>query len=265
MKFSFPRTRSVFVLSATLALSLSSAASAATQYVPATGSSQVVNKSDADAKDPFSGGAEINADLTNGNVKIQTIGGAADVTLRTMPLTTKAKIGYLRNKTDDRERARTIYGNLRTGLNLANAVDYFAQGNYFQNKFSGVLNQYEVDTGLGFYPINTETVSFHVEGGLGYLSEDLTFPRKNSFLLIRPGAGLTLKLSDVADLNLDGSFIHSFRNNDDWRIMATGGLTSKITQFLSLKLSHNITKRNVAVPTFVKTDNATLASLVLKF
>src|SRR6476661_9241098 len=78
---------------------------------------------DGNKEGAFDGGAEVNLNLSNGNVDIRTIGGALDAGLRTDRFTTRARASYLNNKTEGAERARQIMGNLRTGTNLANNID----------------------------------------------------------------------------------------------------------------------------------------------
>ena len=226
------------------------------------------NSSSSTTTSPWSGGAEVSFNDTSGNVHIQTLGAAGRVTLRSEPLTTSLKAGFLRNSTEHVERLRNLFGNLRTGMNLANNIDVFAQGNYLQNRFSGIDRQWLGTVGLGIYAWNAEASHLRFEGGFGYMNEGYIPPtdaNRASFLVGTAGANLGFKLSEVADFENDLLFIENFKTSKDWRVQNIASLSSAITSFMSLKVSYNLTKRNRAVTGFEGFDSATSGALVFKF
>jgi putative salt-induced outer membrane protein YdiY len=213
----------------------------------------------------FDGGAELNFSHTTGNTKIQQIGASGAVDVRGGAFTTRLKSSYLRNSVDDIARAETFTNKLRTGANVANNLDFFAEGNFLRNTFSGINQEWLVDAGLGLYAINSEPFSLNVEGGPGYLKENLVPGDTASFLAGVVGAYLRLKLSETADILGDGTFIHNFRESSDWRLKSNVALATKITQMVSFKVGFDFNKRHIPVPGFKSEDTATTLGLVFKF
>lgn len=215
---------------------------------------------------PFSGGAEVNLSLATGNTDIQTYGAAAFMDYKGETLTTRLKAGFMQNHTDDAIRARRVDASLRTGFNITNNVDFFGLGTYMQNPFKGIGSQVMLTPGLGIYAVNSDAASLRVEGGLGYMWETFTpaLYGDRSFTLGTAGLGLRFKLSDVADLTDDFSWIIPFVQSTDWRMNNTAAVTTAVSQHFSLKVSYTVEYRHVPVAAHKTTDTFTTAAVVLK-
>lgn len=224
--------------------------------------------SSSDSKDvgPFSGGAEVNLNLTSGNTDIKNYGASAFMDYRGETLNTRLKAGFMRNTTSGIERSRRIDSSLRTGFNISNNVDLFGMGSYMQNRFQGIDMQFMATPGIGIYAVNTEAASIRVEGGIGYMWENY-YPSvlgKRDFTIGNAGLGLRLKLSDVADLTDDFLYVIPLKDSDDWRIKNVAAITSAVTKHLALKVSYTLEKRNLPVLGRDDMDTYTTAALVVK-
>jgi len=215
----------------------------------------------------WTGGAEFNANISKGNTNIETLGAAGQVTFKAMPYTTTAKASYMRNRTDEVERARHIDASLRTGFNVANNLDFFALGAFMQDRFRGIEHQWLVTPGLGGYLVNNDAFSARLEVGAGFLNEEY-YPFMNSELntsVWTGGLGLMIKISENADITDDALFVDRFNETGDYRIMNVGAINAHMTKLLSLKVSQTTAYRHYAVALHKATDNYTTAAIVLKF
>lgn len=258
-------------LSLILAILGATAPFMATAFADDAPSMDLPSVTDEANKSPWSGGAELTANLTTGNTDIKTFGASGEVSLRTLPLTTTLGLGFMQNLTDKVEKAREIKGHLRTGMNVVNNLDFFAQGTYYQNKFSGIDSAMMGEVGLGIYAVNSEVFGARVEGGLGYMGENY-FPviihdntNDANFIVGTVGVGLRLKLTDVADLTDDAMWIENLKTTADWRVTNTAAITSHLSKAFSIKIAYNIMFRKIPVPTFLDTDTSTTAALIVKF
>jgi putative salt-induced outer membrane protein YdiY len=215
---------------------------------------------------PFSGGAEVNMNLSSGNVDIKNYGASAFMDFKGEAWSTRFKAGFMRNTTDDIERSRRIDSSLRTGFNVAQNVDFFALGSYMHNRYQGVDMQFMATPGLGIYAVNTEAASVRVEGGIGYMWENYypTAIGKRDFTVGSAGLGLRLKLSDVADISNDFLYVIPFKDSDDWRIKNVAAITSAVNKNMALKVSYTVEKRNTPVIGREDLDSFTTAALVFK-
>jgi|GEM_PF-2059232 len=223
--------------------------------------------SDHSDQNGWGGGAEMNANISKGNTNIETLGAAAEVDFKAVPFNTSLKGSYMRNRTDNIERARMIHGSLRTGFNITNNLDFFALGSFMQDRFRGIEHEWMATPGLGIYAVNSDMLSIRFEGGAGFLNEEY-FPftdTSRTFGVGTAGMGFRLKISDTADLTDDILWVDPFNDGSDWRINNVGAISSRMTKVLSLKVSQNTLYRKHAVASHNGTDNYTTAAIVLKF
>ncbi len=215
----------------------------------------------------WSGGAEANANISQGNTDVQSYGASLNVDYKPKPWTVGAKVGYMRTEADDAERARAINGLVRTGANITNNVDFFALGTYQQNRFRGIQHQWMAMPGVGIYAINSDAVSIRVQGGIGYMNEQYSvFRADRNFSVGSAGVGLKFVISEFADFTTDAQWITPLSDSDDWRVMNIAAVTTRMTEMLSLKLSHNLQYRAIPVNSgFRPTDQMMTASIVAKF
>lgn len=196
----------------------------------------------------WSGGAEVNANITTGNTDIQTIGGSLNVDYKPKPWTLGAKASFLRNTTDNVERAHAITGLVRAGANITNNVDFFAIGTALHNRYQGIELQWMAMPGVGIYAVNTDFISIRVEGGIGYMNENYTIGRvDDNFTVGGAGMGLKFKISGTTDFTTDAMWIVPLSESDDWRVTNVAAITTRMTEILSLKLAHNLQYRDLPV------------------
>ena len=215
---------------------------------------------------PFSGGGSVNLDLNTGNTNVRTYGATAFMDYKAEVLNTRLNAGFMQNLTDDIEKVRRIDGSLRTGFNVINNIDFFGLGTYMQNRFKGIESQVTVGPGIGIYLVNNADVSVRVEGSPGFMWESYnpTFIADRSFMIGTAGAGMRFKLSDVADISDNFSYIVPFATTSDWRINNVAAITSSLTKHMALKLSYTVEYRNTPVYLRQYTDSFTTAAVVVK-
>ncbi len=215
----------------------------------------------------WSGGAEANANITTGNTDIESIGASVNVDYKPKPWTIGLKGGFMRNSTDDVERAKTVNAQLRSGMNITNNVDFFAMGTYLHNRFQGIDEQWMALPGLGIYAVNSDFVAIRFEGGIGFMKEIYSVPLADRSLTVgAAGVGLKFKVSETADFTTDAMWISPLKDSDDWRVTNVAAITTRMTEILSLKLAHNLQYRAQPVlGIFRPTDQMMTAAIVAKF
>ena len=263
------RSRSVLVMSALMAVSGAHAADKAEKWTPSY--SLYDSRSNNMPDSGLAGGAEGTFNLTSGNTRIQNLGGSAAVGYRADAFTVTAKASALSMKSQGDLLNQAIVGQGRVGANVTKGLDFFVQGLFFRNPFTGVRQQYHMDGGFGIYPVSTDNLEVRLEVAAGYLRENyvdfgrtVNFANRENFATARGGIGIKLKVSETADLLADGSWIHNFENAYDHRVITTVGIQAAVTQIVSLKVGFNYMFRNLELPGYKDHDATTTAGIVLK-
>lgn len=211
------------------------------------------------------GKAEFAFVSTGGNASSQSIGAAAQVTLRPPQWVLDAQTAFVRNEAEDVVSAKSFAARGRAGRVLTTRLQVFGQHSYLRDLFSGVVHRNLTEGGLSYLLVETGRNTLYADAGVGYLKERRTVGVSLSTPTAGTGAHYKLRLSETSDITDD--LLMSFDSSDEgtWRLQHAIALTAKVAAPLSLKVSNLIRYVDEPVPGFEQTDTITSAALVLSF
>jgi len=213
----------------------------------------------------WSGKAEASYVSTTGNTDVQTIGAGLEVDFKKDVWNGLAKGTFVQGKTDGVTTARSIAGELRAARNLTPRFELFVQDDYFKNEFAGIDQRLSTLGGAAYSVVKTPAQELKLQAGAGYTRERRVVGADKSFGTGQAGLLYKWKVSSTTDLSEEFSYVESFKDSSDWRIMNTLSVSVAINRIFSLKASHNLAYLNEPVPGFGKTDTITSIALVAKF
>jgi putative salt-induced outer membrane protein YdiY len=214
---------------------------------------------------PREGKAEFALVTTSGNAASQSIGLAAEVTLRPPQWVIEAKTAFVRNEAEDVLNAKSFVARGRVARVLAHRLQVFGQHAYLRDLFAGIEHRNFTDGGLSLLVLETARQTLYADFGGGYLNEQRTEAEALSTATAGPGARYKLKLSETSDITEDMLFSFDLSAAGTWRFANAVALTAKVATPLSLKLSNIVRYVDEPVAGFEKTDTITSAALVLSF
>jgi putative salt-induced outer membrane protein len=224
------------------------------------------------------GRAELSFLSTSGNTDTTSIGGSAEVNYNPAPWLFTFKGGVLHAATDGVTTAESFAASLRATRSLTERIDVFADAGWLRNRFSGINNIYNFDTGVGYKLLLGQQHFLRVEGGVGYTTEqdlllNVVLPYRN-YANIRAGAGYKWQFTKSAAFTNDFAYLLDLSETKNWFITDKAAITAAISKIFALQASWTLLYRNlppvkdpttVPVTRYDNTDTATAVSLVAKF
>jgi putative salt-induced outer membrane protein YdiY len=211
------------------------------------------------------GKAEFALVTTTGNAASQTIGTAAEITLRPPSWVVAGKVGFVRQEAEGVVSAKSLASLERISRVLTTRLQAFGQHAYLRDKFAGVEHRNIVDGGLSYLLVQAGRNTLYGDAGLGYLNEQRTTPQELSTPLGTAGTRYKLRISETSDLTDDLLASFDFDEDGTWRLNHAIALTARIAAMFSLKVSNQLRFVDEPVPGFERTDSITSAALVLGF
>lgn len=141
----------------------------------------------------------------------------------------------------------------------------FERVGWDKNRFAGIANRIDASVGLGRELIKTAKDLLILELGGGYVNEQRIKSPRVDFGSGRVYAKYARALSDTASFSQDAEYLHSFSDQDDYRLNAETSLTASLTTHFSLKTSFVWKKVNIPPPGFVKNDTLTSLALIFNY
>ena len=208
---------------------------------------------------------ELSLVATGGNTDTQTFGLGSAVTWRPGQWTTRARVTYVRNATQDVLTAESLVAEVRQARVLSARADLFARAEYLVDRFSGIDHRSTIDGGVGWLAFDDGRRSLKTDGALGVThesrlrGEDLTFASASGIALFKWQFTPTAALGEQLTLSTDVS------DPANWRLHNGLNLTVTISRILSARIGHELKRINQPVAGFRPTDTTISAALLAKF
>jgi putative salt-induced outer membrane protein len=202
---------------------------------------------------------------TTGNASTQTLGLGGESIFRPTHWVLRNRAAFVRSKTESELRAQSLLFLSRAEREIRPRLAGFGEYGYFRDTFAGISHRNAVAGGLAYKLIESAAHLLSVDGALGYLNEQRLLGEDVSSPTYGAGGSYRWKLSDTATVSDEARFTGLFADSENWRVLQTASVTARLTQLLSLKLSHTVSYVNLPVPGFKTTDTNTSVALVAKF
>lgn len=224
------------------------------------------------------GKADLSFLSTSGNTDTSSIGGSVEVNYNPKPWLFTLKGSALHAATDGITTAEAFTASLKASRDVTERVDVFLGGGWLRNTFSGINNIYNVDAGVGYKILNSDTQFLRPEAGFGYTTEQdivlgLVAPYRD-YVNIRAGLGYKWQITKTASFSNDYSYLLDLSDSKNWFMTDKAAITVSISKIFALQASWTLLYRNeppvkdattVPVTRYDKTDTATAVGLVAKF
>ncbi len=209
--------------------------------------------------------SELSFVATSGNTSTQTLGVGGDVTNRSGPWLSTAKVSFVRAETDNVETARSLGVDGRVSRDLTPRIGVFGHGAYLRDTFAGIEHRVGVDGGLAWKVVDHAPHALALDAGVGYTHERRLEQADRSFATGTLAMTYKWSLNDTAEIANDAGFTANLQDGPDWRFNDTVAVSASLNRSLSLKLSYQVKHLNRPVPGFKKTDAIASAAIVAKF
>ena len=206
---------------------------------------------------------------TSGNTDTSSIGGGLELNYNPKPWLFTLKGAYLHAASDGVTTAEAETFSLRATRDLSDRIDVFVGAGYLRNRFSGINNIYNFDTGTGYKLLKGPTQFLRVEGGIGYSSEQdirdgIVVPYRN-YANARAAVNYKWEFSKTAAFTNDFAFLLDLDQTSNWFITEKAAVTASLTSVFAMQASWTLFFRNQPVHPFGNTDTATAFGIVAKF
>jgi putative salt-induced outer membrane protein YdiY len=141
----------------------------------------------------------------------------------------------------------------------------FERVGWDKNRFSGIANRIDTSVGLGRELLKTDKDLLAAELGGGYVNEQRVKSPRVDFGSGRAYMKYTRTLSATASFSQDAEYLHSFSDQDDYRLNTQTSLVASLTTHFSLKTSYVWKKVNLPPPGFGRNDTLTSAALIFNY
>lgn len=201
----------------------------------------------------------------NGNTKSSTL-GITELFKYTWEKTTLELTAAALGASQERVVTAEQYSAAEKVLRKVSDRNYvFERVGWDKNRFSGIANRIDASLGLGRELVKTAKNLLILELGGGYINEQRVKSERVDFASGRSYAKYTRTLSETATFSQDAEYLHSFSNQDDYRLNAETSLVASLTTHFSLKTSFVWKKVNIPPPGFTKNDTLTSVALIFNY
>jgi putative salt-induced outer membrane protein len=213
----------------------------------------------------FEGAAEASFIATSGNTETTTLGLGGELFYRPSPWVLKWKAALVRTETEDTVSAEAFAQLFRAERAISARLSWFGEYDYLRDEFAGIEHRNTISSGVSYILFRDARQQLNVDGGIGCTNEQRVTGDDISAALALAGTSYILKFSDTADLKDDFRFTTLFDDGDNWRAVNVAALTARLTQVLSLKVSHTFRMANQPPTGFEKVDTISAVAFVAQF
>jgi putative salt-induced outer membrane protein YdiY len=213
----------------------------------------------------WSGEAGLSYVQTGGNSEAQTLGLSLQGLHQREPWKLLARAGVLRSETAEVLSVEKWAALLRADRTIRARLSAFAQTSYLRDLFAGIERENAVDAGLLYELVKTDRHALAASAALAYTDESRTAPGEDrSFAGTRAGLSYGLKLR-AGELGAHADYLFSLGDSGGSRARTGLTLTSALSRFLAVRISHQLGYVREPVPGKEKTDTELLASIVARW
>lgn len=213
---------------------------------------------------PWTGSSELSFVMVSGNTDSRSLGFGGELLYQEDPWGAEFKASYVSLEADGELSAEALTALVGVSRLITERLSTYGRTSYLQNEFAGINSRILVEGGAGYLVLQGPVNHFRLEGGVGYTIED-QFDEELEFLTGKGGAAYRRVISETAELTDDFNLFLNLEEMDDWRMGNVLALTSKMTDLLSLKVSHALSFYNEPVEGFEDTDQIVSAAIVAKW
>ncbi len=176
------------------------------------------------------------------------------------------KVGLLYGKTDGVKNAERYNSDLRMDYNVSDVLYYYAKGGWLKDEFAGIRRRLYLGPGAGYNLLTGDRNFLSVEAGLNYAKEKYTDNTDENFMEGRFQGKYEYVFNKKTKFDQDIEYLHNFKDSGKFRINTLTGLTTRLTDMFSLKVSYEMNFQNEPNPdTLKKTDTTFSVALVVNF
>lgn len=214
----------------------------------------------------WSGEAGLSYVQTSGNSDSATLGAGLKLLRESGPWKVGFAGAFVRTETDDVKSAEKLDALLRAERALGERFAVYGQGSYLRDVFAGIDGQETFESG-GLYKLAIGPRHFFsLSGALAYTAEQRAEPNPDrNFVGGRAGLSYKWQISANAAFTEDLSYLQSFKDSADGRILQKATITANINKIFAIKLGQELLYYRDPVPGKKSTDNTILASIVAKW
>ncbi len=216
-------------------------------------------QSNALAQDGWAGEASLTASNTTGNTETTDVGLglklAKEADVWRHKFDAIADFGEV-SGTSTKERYALGY---QIDRDLNERTYVYGNADYFNDKFGAFVEGYFVGGGLGYKAILPEPMSWNLEGGLGFRSQEDTLDVSNDELAARGFSDFDYALNDNVSLYNDTEIIWSDSDTYIWNDV---GITAQLMGNLAARLSFRVDHHTDVPVGTEKTDTALRGGIV---
>lgn len=220
----------------------------------------------AETKDkPWKNETGISYVSTNGNTKANTFSAKELFTYNWTKWVGELFGGALTAEDKGSKTAEKFHAGEKLSYKLSDHDYFYEQGRWDKDRFAGIRHRYDLGLGYGRILIKDDHHLLKGEVGGGYISEERIGEPRNDFSNGRVYGKYELTLSETASFQQDAEYLHNFEDKADYRVNAETALLSKLSTYLSLKISYDFSYVGQPPKGFGKTDTITLVSLIFNY
>jgi putative salt-induced outer membrane protein len=213
-------------------------------------------------KPPWSGSLGLSFLSTTGNSETMSFG--AEFTLKRVPdpwgLEFNAR--YLGSSQGGVKNAEDTYASLRGTRNLSERWEAYARASWERDTFAGFDMRAILEAGATFKALTGPVQNLSFDAGLSWTSEEPVSIPSFSYTGAALGLAYEWKISETSALTEKARYFTDFSDTSNWRVASQTALKAAISKLLALKFEYDVRYTNQPVPGFLKTDTATILSLV---
>jgi putative salt-induced outer membrane protein len=216
---------------------------------------------------PWQDEAELSYVQTGGNTDIVTLSGKNRLKYRFSDQWAGTwDVGALYAETDGVKAAERYNTDLRVDYQFAEQLYFFGAAGWLQDKFSGIDERYYIGPGAGYHFPTGDRHLVSVEAGLNYASQAYINGTKDDYLEGRLFGKYEFVLTPKTKFSQTAEYLHNFNDSGKFYVIAMTGLTTTLTDILSVKLTYHINYANEPVPDDLEnTDTIFTVALVVNF
>jgi putative salt-induced outer membrane protein len=211
--------------------------------------------------------AELSYVQTGGNTEVLTLSGNNSLEYNFSENWKGTwNVGLLYGKTGGVKNAERYSTGLRADYESSDVLYYYILGGWLKDEFAGIDNRFHIGPGAGYKILTGERHNLSLEGGLSYAREAYTDEDDNSFLEGRFLGEYEFVFNPKTKFIQSAEYLHNFDDADKFRVNTVSGLTTQLTDILSLKISYEMNYQNEPPPEALEqTDTRFSVALVVNF
>lgn len=213
--------------------------------------------------DPWKGKGEAGIVSSSGNTDSQSFNLKLGMT-KVQDLWKHAlDMSYLQTSANGVTDANRFVGTWQSNYNFRARTFAFGAARYDHDEFGGFLYQASISGGLGYKFIDTDTVKFSGQAGVGYrkLEENVTHDTSSGAVFV---GGLNYEWAITTTTKLTDKFTVE-SGSDNTLLTNFVGVEVKMSDKLGLAAGYDVTQNTKPPPGKKKTDTVTTLNLVYSF